>query len=56
MIAYFLEKLGSLLERSEQYRREAYLASSAYLADLVRRMRSLEANGFPTEANFGLNA
>ncbi len=29
MIAYFLEKLGSLLERSEQYRREAYLASSA---------------------------
>jgi hypothetical protein len=47
MFAYLLEKLGSFFERAEQRRRTDYLASSSDLAELERRMRSLEKNGYP---------
>jgi Protein of unknown function (DUF3563) len=56
MTAFILERLGSLLERSEHNRRDTFLASSADLAELERRMRFLETNGFPVEPRFGLNA
>jgi hypothetical protein len=46
MFAYLLEKLGSFFERAEKRRRTDYLASSSDLAELERRMRSLEKNGY----------
>jgi|HubBroStandDraft_5_1064220.scaffolds.fasta_scaffold54714_1 hypothetical protein len=48
MLAYLMEKLGSLLEQAEHSRRDAYLASSADIWDLERRMRSLEIDGYPS--------
>jgi hypothetical protein len=48
MLAYLFEKLGSWFERAEQRRRADYLASSSDLAELERRMRSLEKNGYPS--------
>ncbi|MGA7816814.1 DUF3563 family protein [Caballeronia sp.] len=47
MFSYLLEKLGSSFDRAEQRRRTDYLASSSDLAELERRMRSLEKNGYP---------
>jgi hypothetical protein len=47
MLAYLLEKLGSFFERAEERRRTDYLASSSDLAEVERRMRSLEKNGYP---------
>ena len=46
MFAYLLEKLGSFFERAEKRRRTDYLASSSDLAELERRMRPLEKNGY----------
>jgi hypothetical protein len=47
MFAYLLEKLGNWFERAEQRRLGDYLASSSDLAELERRMRSVERNGYP---------
>jgi hypothetical protein len=46
MFAYLLEKLGVWMERAEQARRDAYLASSADLEELERRMQLLETKGY----------
>ncbi|WP_233873744.1 DUF3563 family protein [Paraburkholderia adhaesiva] len=45
MFAYLLNKLRSVLERSEHSRRDTYLASSVDLCELERRMRSFETHG-----------
>ncbi|WP_176091373.1 DUF3563 family protein [Burkholderia ambifaria] len=42
MIAYLLMKLSALLERTEFAARDAYLASSADLFELERRIRLLD--------------
>jgi hypothetical protein len=47
MFAYVLHQLASFFERSEQRRRDAYLASSSDLGDLERRMRTIDSNGRP---------
>ena len=47
MIEFILEKIGSVIESSERHRREAFLATSVGLADLERRLRFLEAHGYP---------
>jgi hypothetical protein len=47
MFAYILEKLGEWFDRSEQRRREDYLAGSADLGEIERRMRRFENNGYP---------
>jgi Protein of unknown function (DUF3563) len=50
MFAYLIEKLGHLLEQAEHTRRDVYLASSADVCELERRMRSLELNGYPDQS------
>jgi hypothetical protein len=47
MFAYFLEKLGELIERAEERRRHAFLSQATDLADVERRMRSIERDGYP---------
>jgi hypothetical protein len=47
MFAYILEKLGNWFERSEQRRLEDYLAGSADLPEIERRLRRLEKSGYP---------
>ncbi len=42
MFAYLFEKLSHWMGRTEQSRVEDYLASSSDLAELERRMRSIE--------------
>jgi hypothetical protein len=46
MFAYFLEKLSNWFETAERRRREAYLASSSDIVQLVQRIRSIESNGY----------
>jgi hypothetical protein len=46
MFAYLLEKVGAWFERAENARRDAWLASSADLAQLEQRMHSLETRGY----------
>lgn len=46
MFAYILDKISNYFESAERSRREAYLASSADVADLEKRMRALENNGY----------
>jgi hypothetical protein len=45
MFAFVLQKLANFFERAEQRRRDAYLASSADLGDLERRMRAVDSRG-----------
>jgi hypothetical protein len=45
MFAYLLEKLGNWFDRTEQRRLHDYLATSSDLAELERRMCSMERNG-----------
>ena len=47
MFAALFEKLGSLFMRSPYDDREKYLASSADLVDLERRMRHLDSGSYP---------
>ena len=47
MFSHWFEKLGEVFERAEHHRRDTYLASSVDIADLDRRMRSVDAEGFP---------
>ncbi len=42
MFAYLIDKLSHWLGHTEQRRIDDYLASSSDLADLERRMRSIE--------------
>jgi hypothetical protein len=42
MFAFLLTRIGRLFDRAEQRRNDEYLAGSRDLADLERRMRSLE--------------
>jgi len=44
MFAYILEKLSTWFETAEARRREAWLASSADVAQLEQRLRSLESH------------
>ena len=46
MIAFVIEKLSNWFETAERSRREAYLASSADIAQLEQRIRSIETNGY----------
>ncbi|PTB20386.1 DUF3563 domain-containing protein [Trinickia symbiotica] len=46
MFAYILEKLSNWFESAERSRREEYLASSADVFDLERRLRALESSGY----------
>ncbi len=46
MFAFLLEKLGSWFERAEQRRLANYLASSSDLAEVERRMRQVEREGY----------
>lgn len=46
MFACILEKLSNWFESAERSRRDAYLASSADIVDLERRLRSLESDGY----------
>lgn len=47
MISQWFDKLGKVFERAEHHRRDTYLASSVDMADLDRRVRSLETDGYP---------
>jgi hypothetical protein len=42
MFALLLTRIGHWLERAEQHRNDEYLAGARDLAELERRMRSLE--------------
>jgi hypothetical protein len=42
MFAFLFTRIGLWLERTEQHRNDAYLAAAGDLAELERRMRSLE--------------
>ncbi len=46
-IYLLLEQIGRLFERAEQKRKDAYLAEASDLADVERRMRTVERNGYP---------
>jgi hypothetical protein len=46
MFAYILEKISNWFDSAERSRRDAYLASSVDVADLERRLRSLESSGY----------
>ena len=46
MLAFLLNKLGDFFEASERRRRHDYLAQSSDPADLERRQRWLERNGY----------
>ncbi|WP_424064511.1 DUF3563 family protein [Paraburkholderia sp.] len=48
MFRYFVEKLSCWFERTEQRRANDFLASSSDIAELERRMRSMESTGSPT--------
>jgi hypothetical protein len=48
MFAYLLERLANRYERSEQRRLDNYLAGSADAAEIERRLRWLEKNGYPS--------
>lgn len=48
MFRYFVEKLSCWFERTEQRRANDFLASSSDIAELERRMRSMESAGSPT--------
>jgi hypothetical protein len=45
MFAFLLQKLGNVIEQAQQRRRDTYLASSADLGDLERRMRAFDVGG-----------
>jgi Protein of unknown function (DUF3563) len=45
MFRYFVEKLSCWFDRTKQCRANDFLASSPDLAELERRMRSIESNG-----------
>lgn len=47
-------RLGALFTSSHESEREAYLASSTDLADLERRMRSLDDGGYPFHVHSNL--
>jgi Protein of unknown function (DUF3563) len=47
MFAFLLEKLGSWFDRAEQRRLADYLASSSDLAEVERRLRRVEKDGYP---------
>jgi hypothetical protein len=47
MFAFLLEYLGRWLEHAEQRRKDEYLAGARDLAELERRIRSLERDGYP---------
>ena len=47
MFAFLLVHLGRWFVRAEQRRKDEYLAGARDLAELERRMRSLERNGYP---------
>jgi len=42
MFAFLLTRIGLWFERAEQRRNDAYLSGARYLAELERRMRSLD--------------
>lgn len=46
MFAFLLEKLSIWFETAERRRREEYLAQSSDIAQLEKRIRSLETNGY----------
>ena len=43
MFAFLLTQLGRWFDRTEQHRNDAYLAGARDVAELERRMRSLES-------------
>jgi hypothetical protein len=47
MFAFLLEYLGRPFEHAEQRRKDEYLAGARDLAELERRIRSLERDGYP---------
>ena len=47
MLAKFAKTLNEFFFTTEDQERDAYLASSADLADLERRMYSMETNYYP---------
>ncbi|MCG1042149.1 DUF3563 domain-containing protein [Mycetohabitans sp. B8] len=46
MLTYLLMALSNWFEKAERRRREAYLAQSADIFELERRIRALENNGY----------
>jgi hypothetical protein len=46
MFAYFLEKLDRWIERWQERRCVEYLSRASDLADLERRMRAIERDGY----------
>ncbi|MEA3118834.1 MAG: hypothetical protein QOI13_2104 [Paraburkholderia sp.] len=46
MFAYILEKITNWFDSAERSRRDAYLATSADVFDLERRLRALENSGY----------
>ncbi len=46
MFTYILEKISNWFDSAERSRRDAYLASSADVSDLERRLRALENSGY----------
>jgi hypothetical protein len=47
LFAFLLDHSGRWFERAERRRRDEYLAGARDLADLERRMRALERDGYP---------
>ncbi|MCX4159328.1 DUF3563 family protein [Paraburkholderia aspalathi] len=54
MSVSLLTPIGDWIERSERRRREEFLAASADLVELERRMRWLERNGYPVGSGHDL--
>lgn len=51
MLDHLFEKLGKLIERASNDRRDTYLASSTDLADLDCRMRALDSESHAGSQN-----
>jgi len=47
LFGFLLDHIGRWFERAERRRRDEYLAGARDLADLERRMRALERDGYP---------